>query len=304
MKTFVLIKNIFNKQNYFFDIIRKYYLFIPLIGLLILIYLGLRFFVYSTFTIPSDSMQPTIKCGDRVLVEKLSTGVRLIEYRKAAKGERLKVNRTLHWGNIKRDDVLVFNFVYNGSWDSIVMNWDVYFIKRCIAIPGDTIEIKDFKYVVNMDTLEEKFPSSKIKNRYLNDSIARSNSLRGYMSDLTDSIDRWTVKDFGPLIVPKKGMSLPIDTISYRRYSKIIKYETGLFPVKKDSSIVLGDKIIRNYVFSNNYYFMAGDNYLKSMDSRYWGLVPEDFIVGKAILIYWSEKEGKIKWDRILKSIR
>lgn len=260
-----------------------------------LLYLGLRILVYSTFIIPADSMQPTIKPEDRILLEKLSTGARLFDFRKVAHGEQVGIIQTHHWKDFKRDDVLVFNFIHRDSWDSISMNWDFYLIKRCIAIPGDTIEIKDFKYLVNSDTLLRDFDYQKIIDLYPSDSIAKSKKLRGYMIDLTDTIDKWTIRNFGPMVIPQKGMNLPIDTITFRRYSKTIKYETGLYPTKKGKLIFLGDRPIRNYTFKTNYYFKAGEYISHSMDSRYWGLVPEEFIVGKARIIYWSDKNGRIK---------
>lgn len=57
------------------------------------------------------------------------------------------------------------------------------------------------------------------------------------------------------------------------------------------------------YTFSDNYYFMAGDNVAESMDSRYWGLVPEDFIVGRAVMVIWSKNRSGVQWKRILKLI-
>ena len=208
------------------------------------------------------------------------------------------------WRKFKRGDILVFNFVYRKSWDTIQMDGKKYYIKRCIAAPGDTIEISGFQYIVNGDTLSGYASPERFEMLYPDDSLGRSDRIRGYMADLSDTIDNWTIRDFGPLIVPKKGMTLQIDTITFRRYRQIIEHETGQKVERKNSEIILGNRPINSFTFAENYYFMAGDNALSSMDSRYWGLVPEEFIVGRAGLIIWSENRSGIQWKRLFKILK
>lgn len=270
---------------------------------ILLIWLLCLVFVFSTFTVPTDSMQPGIQPGDKVLVEKVSTGARIFDIREAARGRRTKVRRTPHWRGFRRDDVLVFNFVHRDSWDTIAMNWPVYYIKRCIGAPGDTLEINNFHYIINGDTLDCYLPREVINKAMPDDSMARAERLRGYMADLSDTIDNWTVRDFGPIIIPAAGMTLPIDTVTFRRYRQIIEWETGLNVSRINSQVMLGAKPLESYTFESNYYFMGGDNALSSVDSRYWGLVPEDFIVGRAVRIIWSQRNNRVRWQRMLKGI-
>lgn len=270
---------------------------------LIFIYLLFRIFIYSTFTIPSGSMQPTIQPGDRIIVEKMSTGARLFDFRKTNRGERTKILRTPHWRKFNRGDVLVFNFKYRNKWDTISMNWPLYYLKRCVAIPGDTIEIRDFNYIVNGDTLERNITPEMLMDYFPPDSVAKAKKMRGYMVNLGDTTVQWTIRNLGPLWVPAKGSVLPIDTATIFRYKQLIEWETEQPIEVNNGKVYLGKLLIDEYEFKENYYFMAGDNSISSRDSRYWGLIPEEFIVGRARFIWWSEKNGKIRWNRILKSI-
>lgn len=269
-----------------------------------MIYILLRIFVFSTFTIPSNSMYPTLLPGDRVLVEKLSTGARIFDIFKAADGERVDISRTPHWHDgFGRGDVLVFNFPYSGRWDSIAMNYRRYYVKRCVGRPGDTVSIADFKYVVNgREEADSSGWSRRLIAFYPEDSIARAEE-HGYTALDLDSVDNWTIRDFGPLIVPAKGMSLNIDKSNCLRYKQIIEWETGSDISMADDIVLLDGNPIGDYEFNENYYFVAGDFRLNSQDSRYWGLLPEQFIVGRAVLIYWSENDDRIKFHRILSKI-
>lgn len=271
---------------------------------LFLLWLFCLVFVYASFTIPTDSMQPGIKPGDVVFVEKVSTGARLFDILGAAKGDTVGIWRMPGWRKFKRGDVLVFNFVHRSSWDTIAMNVRTYYIKRCIGAPGDTVAIAGFVYTVNGDTLR-RYPSPREFERYYPaDSVGRADRVRGYMADLSDTIDNWTIRDYGPLVVPARGMTLPVDTVTFRRYRQIIERETGQKVERHDGAVWLGGSPLESYTFKENYYFMAGDNALASMDSRYWGLVPEEFIVGRAGMIIWSKNRNGIQWKRIFNLVK
>lgn len=271
----------------------------------IMLFIILQIFAISSFTVPSDSMSPAILPGDRILVPKVATGARIFNIVKAAGGETVKIWRIPGWDTFKRDDILVFNFPHNDSWNKISLNWQRYYVKRSIGIPGDTVEIRNFQYYINSKQLERNyataFPFSYI---YPADSTARAENLRGYMVDISDTVDHWTICDFGPLIVPQEGMTIKINPQNIHRYQQIIEWETGDSITFADDLLQIDDSVIEEYTFKGNYYFMAGDNNINSMDSRYWGLVPEKFIVGKAKYIWWSENKSGIQWDRILKCIK
>ena len=80
----------------------------------------------------------------------------------------------------------------------------------------------------------------------------------------------WTIKNFGPLYIPQKGVTIELDDVGRAIYGPVIEYETGSWP----------DESVTSHTFKNNYYFALGDNSMESQDSRYWGFIPEDFIIG------------------------
>lgn len=93
----------------------------------------------------------------------------------------------------------------------------------------------------------------------------------------------WTIRDFGPLPVPKKGDAIDINIDNYKTWRRLILYESGKRPYARNDKVYLGENEINSYAFLSNWYFLGGDNVLDSRDSRYFGLVPEDYIIGAVI---------------------
>jgi signal peptidase I len=120
---------------------------------------------------------------------------------------------------------------------------------------------------------------------------------------------RWNVDNLGPIIVPKKGWTVKLDTLSLQLYRRAIEvYENNKLQVNGNTISINGHKA-SSYTFKMNYYWMMGDNRHNSLDSRFWGFVPEDHIVGKAIFVWmsWdamSPHFNKIRWDRVMSRIR
>lgn len=110
----------------------------------------------------------------------------------------------------------------------------------------------------------------------------------------------WTEDNFGPLYIPKKGVTVQLSLINLPLYEMAIrKYEGNELRVDK-GKIYINGELATSYTFKQDYYFMMGDNRHRSADSRYWGFVPENHIVGKAVFIWFSkDQETGIRWNRI-----
>jgi signal peptidase I len=113
----------------------------------------------------------------------------------------------------------------------------------------------------------------------------------------------WDLDNYGPIYIPKKGATIALNPESIALYRRVIgKYEGNKFE-ERNGKFYVNDKEATKYTFKQNYYWMMGDNRHNSEDSRYWGFVPEDHVVGKPLLIWFSLKEGSlskgINWRRI-----
>lgn len=118
-----------------------------------------------------------------------------------------------------------------------------------------------------------------------------------------DSIHKWTRNNFGPIWIPKKGATLTLTSENYPVYERAIRvYEHNQFEMK-DGKFILNGKEVTSYTFKMDYYWMMGDNRLESQDSRYWGFVPEDRIVGKASIIWFSWENGP-RWNRLFRTVK
>jgi len=119
----------------------------------------------------------------------------------------------------------------------------------------------------------------------------------------------WTRDNFGPLEIPKKGKTINLSIANLPLYERIIDvYEDNELEVK-GQDIYINSELASTYTFIMDYYFMMGDNRHNSADSRFWGFVPEDHIVGKPLFVYFSlDKDkkflAKIRWNRIFKAIK
>ncbi len=114
---------------------------------------------------------------------------------------------------------------------------------------------------------------------------------------------KWSTDEFGPLWIPKKGVTIPLTPQNIVLYKRAIRvYENNEWE-EKDGKILINGVPATSYTFKMDYYWMMGDNRHKSQDSRFWGFVPEDHIVGKASLI-WMSWEGGVRWKRMFRWIK
>jgi signal peptidase I len=260
------------------------------------------------FTIPSGSMENTLLPGDKIIVNKLVYGpcmpdspydipwVNLIWLLKMNASTNIDSS---YWGyhrlngfsQIKKGDVMVFV-------NPIVKMKTNIFVKRCVALPGDTLIIKNGQVKIN-GQLQSNPDMSKYAYPIKADNIGQERWVYP-----KDSMFQWTIDNYGPLVIPKKGMTIPLNRYYYLLYERTIRKIEQQEIKQKNSQYYIKDSLITHYTFRHDYYFMMGDNRNNTVDSREWGFIPEDNIVGKAGLVLFSNNKERIKWNRLLKKIK
>ena len=263
------------------------------ISVLAVVWILVQVTSFTSFRVPSPSMYPTLMPGDYILVNKWLMGARIFDIWEAVEDKEVPIHRLPGLRKVKQDDVLVFHYPYPHRNDSISMDMLLYYVKHCIGLPGDTVEIRKGCYWINgtrkdrrwarMDTGQESWEDERQWNVALG----------------------WTVQELGPLPVPARGQEVMMDTLTARMYGRLIVWEQKQPLTVRNHVVFLGDSLIRAYRFRENYYFMGGDNLENSKDSRYWGLVPEPYIVGVTTRVWKSVslQDGEVRWGRTMKRI-
>lgn len=262
-------------------------------------------FVIQNTRIPTGSMERTIQVGDFVLVNKFIYGSSSPKYIPFTEIE-LPYFSFPSVREPERGDIVVFEFP--GNRDEITPDeLNVNYVKRLIGMPGDTLEIKD--KVVFINGKENWIPP------YIQ-----------YLSPYPVPSDRpnprifpvgkpWNEDNYGALIVPKKGdvVQLTLDNILEWKTFINREYLRDVVSIS-NGKIFIDGKEVTSYKVKKDYYFMMGDNRDDSLDSRFWGFVPRDYVVGQAFLVLFSWDRdipfsepikllGSIRFDRVLKLI-
>ena len=360
----------------------------------------IRVFFIEAYTIPTGSMEKSLLIGDFLFVSKVNYGARVpmtpiafpfahhtmpITGTKAYwDGVQWKYRRLPGLSDIKRNDVVVFNFpegdtvaleqqeqnyyelVRQYGWQTVNSQYTVTsrpvdkrenYIKRCIGISGDIISMsnglvsvngkpepmkntgrmdylvtfktpnidfsafEDLGFVINEDIASITPDTYKIagtaamleavKRMSTVSSVVFSTSKPGEQDLAVFPHDRnrnWNVDNFGPIQIPKKGLTVKLDSVSMPLYERTIRIYEGNTVVKSGNEWLINGQKADSYTFKMNYFWMMGDNRHNSLDSRFWGFVPEDHIVGKALFIWMSyDTNGsffnKIRWNRLFRGI-
>ena len=245
-------------------------------------------FIIQNTRIPTGSMEDTILVGDFVLVNKFIYGSSSPKYIPFTQIE-LPFFRLPAFKEPQSTDIVVFE--YPGDRDQLrATELGVNYVKRCIGTPGDTIEIKDKLVFVNG---REFWRPPHIK--YYDGK--RGNFLkpkpRGYSDPrIFPRGMNWNEDNYGPLVIPKEGFTISLNKYNVEQWRTIIdrEYEERVVDIK-DGVVLINNIPVSSYTFKKDYYFMMGDNRDNSMDSRFWGLVPRDLVVGQAFITLFS-------WDR------
>jgi len=275
--------------------------FIRLIFYLIILAVILRVFILAAFRIPTSSMADTLYPGDFIIVNlaayKLNTPRQI-----PIIGLSIPSVNILNTGKTEINDLIVFKFPAINSDDAVYNNTNL--IKRVVALPGDTLQIINKRIFINGKeinlpvTVRRSFENIKPKGKE-DEGIFFSGT-------------GWNSDNYGPVRVPAVGDTIQINTDNIETWKRLIVSEYEEKVVRDEGSVItIDDKPVRNYVIKKNHYFVMGDNFNNSRDSRYFGFVNEDMILGKAMFIYLSidpAKSGsdlisKIRWKRIFKGM-
>lgn len=278
------------------------YILITLLFIYIL-WLSCRAFLFDQFVIPTESMCPTLVPGDRVVVDKTIAGARIYsDFNFNSEGGELKSWRMRGLRRIRHNDIVVFNFPHHNWKINFVIN-NVY-AKRCVALPGDTLCIVEGWYKNNNHKGVLGLESQQEILHNMADSIILQ---QGLYTMPFDSHLPWTIKNMGPLYIPRKGDIIPITAKEACVYRMLLEWETGKridFDWSGNTAKIDG-KAFTSHTFCHDYYFMAGDNVCDSNDSRYWGLVPEEYVVGVARFVSYSldKNQGTLNRERMFLSL-
>lgn len=172
---------------------------------------------------------------------------------------------------------------------------------------SDIMDIGGGRYQIPLTDENAK----KIKSLSYVVDVERYVSQRGFNPDIFPHSANypWSLDNFGPFVIPQKDVTVDINTTNICLYKRLIESYEGNKLVIKDSTIFINDVEAKQYTFKMDYYFMMGDNRHQSLDSRYWGLVPIDHVVGKPLFIWLSlDKEksfpSSIRWNRMFMSAK
>lgn len=275
---------------------------LKILVLVLVLALVLKIFVVDAFKIPTPSMKYTLLEGDFLLVNKTAYSIST-PYQIPFLGKRLSRIELFTTGKPKFNDVIAFEIPAN-MYDPAAEDYSVL-IKRIIGLPGDTVEIKDQEVYIN----RKKYRNPSFIKLNLNES-----PIENVNKDLFPYNNKWSLENYGPIIVPKKGMKVELDPKNILIWQNAINTDYGKKVISVEGTVItLKNQPIRDYIFEKDYYFVLGDNRKNSIDSRYFGFIPEEWIIGKAFMIYWSQLPtqtagisdyiNSIRFSRLMQSI-
>ncbi len=338
----------------------------------------IRLFAIEAYTIPTSSMEKSLLIGDFLFVSKINYGPRtpntplavpffhhtipVLNAQAYSELVNLPYYRLPGFEEIENNDVVVFNYPMEGFRP---VDKRENYIKRCVGIPGDELEVKEGVLYINGDeayrpefmqhSYHVKTNGTGFNKRVLRklditeggrvsnngdfsltmtdaakEKLAKLNNVQLVEPNLAEPGDYaeyifpnsdpelvstennrffWNVDNFGAITIPQKGATIDLTVKNLPVYERLISFYEGNDLKVEEDRIYINGMEADSYTFKMNYYFMMGDNRHNSADSRFWGFVPEDHIVGKAVFIWLSidrsatKLSEKIRWRRMFSFI-
>jgi signal peptidase I len=345
----------------------------------------IRTFFVEAYTIPTPSMEGSLLVNDFLFVSKMHYGARvpntplsvpfvhntlpLSDAKSYSTAVQWLYKRLPGFGEVERNDDVVFNWPADMSDEgNRPVDKKENYIKRCVGIPGDKLQIKNSVLYINdavaktpkflqhryitatpiaeelADAIEKMHieagqenitPNQTVTLLYTNSTnvallnqkynagIYKDSSYKPGMVETNNMVQPiwpisstrrnkdalffpWNKDNFGPFVIPKKGVTVPINDSNIALYYDIIKkYEGHKLDQDANGGFIMDGKPLTSYTFKMDYFWLMGDNRDNSLDSRYWGFVPEDHVVGKAWFVWLSYQSGEgLRFRRMFRSVK
>ncbi|GGD15898.1 signal peptidase I [Flavobacterium orientale] len=340
-------------------------------------------YVMQPYTIPTSSLEKSLLVGDFLFVSKFHYGARtpstavafpmvhdtipLLKKKSYFNFPQLPYFRFPALQKIERNEIVVFNWPtdtvkFFGDKRSVGIRKPIdkksNYVKRCVGIAGDSLEIKNgdvyvngkilplhdrqklqysyevvtdgsgfsYDYIIKELKITDPAPqlsptrfyfkalteetAARLRNNPVVQSVTKIEEKEGY-TQIFPHTKNWNVDNFGPIYIPEAGKTVALNKETIPFYEMIIKeYEKNDLKINGDEISINGE-IATSYTFQQDYYWMMGDNRHNSEDSRFWGYVPADHIVGKPVFIWmsldqntpWGKLFDKIRWERMFTTV-
>lgn len=265
--------------------------YVQIIAATVFVALFLKNCVVEAYRIPSESMEHTLEVGDFLFANKFIYGVQTPQ-RIPFTDYRLRSFHFPSFRSPQHGDVVVFQLPAYAH-DLPATNTPAY-VKRCVGVPGDSISMVNKKLIIDHIVVSPAASGMTSTRPMLPKDFGDSR--------IFPAGSKFNQDNYGPVRVPRSGDTLWLGNHEFTFVRNIIEHEGHDVRLNENREISIDGVRREFYVVDKNYYFMLGDNRDNSFDSRFWGFVPEDLIIGKAMMIYWSwsaEYAGESLWSRL-----